>query len=117
MRIISRSIFVAASAAFIACASSGTNASQANSQRPATVVVDNRSTLDMNIYVIRAGQRVRLGTATSLRSTKLTIPASMVFGTSMLRFLADPIGSTRSPVSEEISVSAGDEIGLTIPPA
>jgi hypothetical protein len=113
---INRSILVIASAMLAACASSSTTASQVRDQA-ATVVVDNQSVLDMNIYAIRGGQRVRLGTANSLRKTKLTIPASMVFGTSMLRFLADPIGSTRAPISEEISVTAGDEIGLMIPPA
>ena len=31
-------------------------------------------------------------------------------------FLADPIGSTRTPVTNEISVTPGDEVVLTIPP-
>jgi hypothetical protein len=33
-----------------------------------------------------------------------------------LRFLADPIGSNRTPISEEITVEVGDEVVLRIPP-
>jgi hypothetical protein len=32
-----------------------------------------------------------------------------------LRFLADPIGGNRAPVSDEIAVEPGDEVTLTIP--
>jgi hypothetical protein len=72
--------------------------------------------LDMNIYVLRSSQRIRLGTANALSTTRFTIPSYVVFGSTSLRFLADPIGSNRTPVSEEITVSAGDEITLMIPP-
>lgn len=116
MNVLNRGVLVIASAAVAACASSQSNAAVSRDE-PAAVIVDNRSVLDMNIYVIRAGQRIRLGTAGGLNKTRLTIPGSLVFGATTLRFLADPIGSSRSPVSEEINVSAGDEIELTIPPS
>src|SRR5688500_5981155 len=80
-----------------------------------TVTVDNQSFSDMTIYVSR-GQRVRLGNARGHSKTTFTIPPSIVAGVSSLRFIADPIGSTRSSVSEEISVNPGDSVGLTIPP-
>ena len=80
-----------------------------------TVTVDNQSFYDMNIYASR-GQRVRLGTARGKSKTVFTIPSSLVGGSPMLRFIADPVGSARASVSEEISVSEGDSIGLTIPP-
>jgi len=80
-----------------------------------TVTVDNQSFSDMTIYVSR-GQRVRLGSARGHSKTTFTIPPSIVAGVSTLRFIADPIGSTRSSVSEEISVNPGDSVGLTIPP-
>jgi hypothetical protein len=51
-----------------------------------------------------------------LSTTRLTIPSSVVLGARTLRFIADPIGGNRSPVSEEINVEEGDEIGLRIPP-
>jgi hypothetical protein len=80
-----------------------------------TVTIDNQSFSDMTIYVSR-GQRVRLGTARGHSKTTFTIPPSVVAGVSLLRFIADPVGSTRASVSEEISINPGDEVGLTIPP-
>lgn len=80
-----------------------------------TVTVDNQSFYDMNVYVSR-GQRIRLGTARGKSKTVFTIPSSVVSGSPMLRFIADPVGSSRASVSEEISVSEGDDIGITIPP-
>jgi hypothetical protein len=83
---------------------------------PTTVRIENQSTLDMNIYVLRNSQRIRLGTATALLTTRFTIPPDLIFGITMLRFLADPIGGDRTPVTNEIAVTPGDEILLTIPP-
>ena len=45
-----------------------------------------------------------------------TSPASyLIHGVAPLRFLADPIGGNRTPVSDEILVQPGDEVTLTIP--
>lgn len=81
-----------------------------------TLRVDNQAVLDMTIYALRGSERRRLGFAGALRVTLLQIPPSLIFGATPLRFLADPIGSNRAPVSEEISVSPGDEVTLQIPP-
>lgn len=83
---------------------------------PTRLRVENQAFLDMNIYVYRSSQRIRLGTATGNSVTRLTIPANLIFGATPLRFQADPIGGSRSPVSSEITVTAGDEVILTIPP-
>lgn len=83
---------------------------------PTRVRVENQAFLDMTIYVYRGSQRIRLGMANGNSTTRLTIPSSVIFGTTQLRFQADPIGGNRQPVSQEISVSAGDEVILTIPP-
>jgi hypothetical protein len=115
MRYLKLSILLAVGVALAACASSGTNAANQGAQT-ATLVVENRALLDMNMYVLRSSQRVRLGTATGLTTSRFTIPASLILGVTSLRFQADPIGSNRSPVSEEINVSAGDEVHLMIPP-
>ena len=69
----------------------------------------------MTIYVLRGSERIRLGTATGLRDTRFTIPQGIIFGATALRFLADPIGSNRTPVSEEITVQEGEEVLLRIP--
>lgn len=99
---------------FAACASMGRTTSSDN--HPATTVtVDNRASLSMDIFIIRGGQRIRLGTADALATTKLTIPRGIVYESTDVRFLADPIGGNRAPISETITVHEGDEIVLTLP--
>ena len=84
---------------------------------PSYVRVENRSTFDMTIYVIRDGaQRIRLGTANGNSSSRFRIPPDLIFGPTTLRFQADPIGSSRAGTSEEIVATPGDEVRLVIPP-
>jgi hypothetical protein len=78
--------------------------------------VQNQAFLDMTIYLYRGPQRVRLGVANGNSTTRFTIPSSMIFGATPLRFQADPIGSNRNSISEEITVNPGDEVTLQIPP-
>ncbi len=83
---------------------------------PTRLRVENQAFLDMTIYVYRSSQRVRLGVATGNSVTRLTIPSSLIFGATALRFQADPIGGNRTPLTQEITVAPGDEVVLTIPP-
>jgi len=78
-------------------------------------VVENQSTLQVTVYVLRGAQRQRLGTAASLRTTRLTIPDNIIFGLTSLRFEVDPLGSRQTPMSEEITVSPGEEVTIVIP--
>lgn len=78
--------------------------------------VENQAYLDMTIYVYRSSQRVRLGVANGSSTTRMIIPPNLIFGSTALRFQADPIGANRQPVTQEITVSAGDEVVLIIPP-
>ncbi len=81
-----------------------------------TVRVENQGFSDMTIYAVRSGQRVRLGTAAGNSTTTFTIPANLIFGATPLRFIADPIGANRTPVSDEITVQPGDQVRLVLPP-
>jgi hypothetical protein len=114
MRLPQRLFVLAAAGLLAACAYSR---AAANPQEETTVRVDNQGTLDMNIYVLRGAERIRLGTVTGLSTQVLKIPKNIIFGATPLRFLADPIGSSRMPVSEEIVVTAGDQVTLRIPPS
>lgn len=78
--------------------------------------VENQSFSDMVIYAVSGAQRVRLGLATGNSTKSFTIPTYLIRGAGPLRFLADPIGSNRTPVSEEMAVQPGDIVSLTIPP-
>ena len=109
---------VVALLALPACASTqpgATNEPQAERQ-PTTLVVENQSFLDANIYVVRGGQRIRLGLASGNSRSRFTIPANVIFGVTTLQFIADPVGAPRTPVSNEINVTEGEEVRLTIPP-
>jgi hypothetical protein len=94
-----------------------TAASEGRPER--TVVrVENLGFNDVTVYVVRGGaQRIRLGMAGGNRTTVLTIPENLVQFPTPLRFLADPIGSNRTPISTEITVNPGDEVVLQIPPS
>jgi hypothetical protein len=78
--------------------------------------VENRGFADMVIYAVSGAQRVRLGLATGNSTKAFTIPRSLIHGAGPLRFLADPIGGQRTPISEEMVVQPGDIVTLTIPP-
>lgn len=81
-----------------------------------TVDVQNQGFNDMTVYVVNAGSRTRLGIAPGNRTTTLTIPAWLVSSTTYLRFVLDPIGGNRTPVTEEIDVSPGDQLVLIVNP-
>ena len=79
--------------------------------------VENQGFSDMVIYAVTGTQRVRLGLVTGNSTQSFTIPNYLIRGAGPIRFLADPVGGERTPVSEEISVQPGDVVGLTIPPS
>lgn len=112
---MTRRTFAIASVAFIVAACGGAR-SRATDQPQTTLRVENRGFLDMTIFLLVGSQRVRLGIATGNATTPMRIPSQYVFGATSLRFLADPIGGNRTPVSESITVSPGDEVVLIIPP-
>ena len=101
--------------AVMGCAgrSSDTTANPANT---AMLQVENRGFADMVIYAINGAQRTRLGIATGNSIQAFPIPPTLLRGSGSLRFLADPIGGSRTPISEEMAVQPGDVITLTIPP-
>jgi hypothetical protein len=90
--------------------------SSPNPETPAMLQVENRGFTDMVVYAVSGAQRVRLGIATGNSTKSFTIPRYLIRGAGPLRFLADPIGGNRTPVSEEMAVQAGDIVTLTIPP-
>ena len=111
-----RSVIIALSVVGLGC-SGFSRGSAAGDQNERTVIqVDNQGFLDMTVYAARSSERVRLGIASGNRKTNLTIPSSLIFGLTPLRFVADPIGGRRASVSEEITVSPGDTVLLMIPP-
>ncbi len=104
-------------ASTIGCRTSRAAANAESGPVTTTINVQNNDFNDMTVYVVVNGQRTRLGIAPGLKTTVLTIPRYLVFSGSTLRFVGDPIGGHRTPVSEEINVSPGDQLVMVINPA
>ena len=83
---------------------------------PTMVRVENQSGDDMTIYVVKSGQRLRLGTVNVGQTQTFKLAKPIVTGMTTLRFLADPIGGRRNSISEEISLHPGEEIVLRLGP-
>ena len=116
MRSLTRRAFLAAALTLAVAACASNKYRTSSEQEQTTLTVRNDNFLEHNIYLLYGGQRIRLGTARSNATTKFVIPPQYVFGVTALQFLADPIGASRTPVSDQISVSPGDEVQLIIPP-
>jgi hypothetical protein len=97
-----------------ACRSASRANAESDAQPETTVSVQNQDFLDMDVYVVRVTQRIRLGTAPGHNTTVLKIPESLVIPGVELQFLCDPIGGNRAPVSERITVFPGDQLVLII---
>jgi hypothetical protein len=81
-----------------------------------TIDVQNEGFNDMTVYVLVNGSRTRLGIAPGNKTTELTIPGYLLAGTTFMRFVCDPIGGNRTPVTEEVDVSPGDQLVMIIHP-
>jgi hypothetical protein len=113
--LVSTSIALALVAGITAC--SKQPAAPVDPMAPAFVEVQNQGFLDMTIYIIRSGQRVRLGQVSGNSTATFELPRTMVNPGLPVRFQADPIGGNRTPFSQEIGVSPGDTVVLRIPPS
>jgi hypothetical protein len=108
---------LAAMCVTLAVCSRNPRPSSGNAQEQTTLRVENQGFSDMTIYAIQEGQRIRLGLATGNSTSVFKIPDYLLGAANTIRFLADPVGGTRTPVSDEISVHPGDQVTLTIPPS
>jgi hypothetical protein len=82
----------------------------------AMLQVQNQGFADMVIYAVNGAQRIRLGMATGNSTKSFPLPSYLIRTGGPLRFLADPIGGSRTPISEEMVVQPGEVVTLTIPP-
>ena len=106
-----RTLPILAIALLAACTSSRRAAAP---REGAELVVDNRAFSDMTIYAVDGTARRRLGFAPGNTKTTLQIPASLA--NRDLAILADPVGSSRTSISNRIYVRQGERVTLMIPP-
>jgi hypothetical protein len=111
----------AAAMLLLAAAACAGNAKQARRSDPdasdrTTVRVENQAWAEATIYVMHLSQRIRLGDVSAQGSRTFTIPDDVVGAANTLRFIADPVGSSRTASSFDLQVFRGQELRMTIPP-
>lgn len=99
---------------FVACSSTKRTADEPLGSKT-LVRVENRNFYDMTIYVVHGASRIRLGTVTGNRTEVFIVPEYILTGPISIRFLADPIGGRRTPITQEMSIIPGQEVELIIP--
>src|SRR2546426_12578669 len=85
-----------------------------NPQAEVAVSVDNQNFLDMNVFLIRGGQRIRLGTVPGLTSRTLMVRPELVGYGTELQFELHPIGGRANPVTRTNSARPRAVIHPTI---
>jgi hypothetical protein len=118
---------VAASLTLGACAAGGNGAGAArlpdgpspghaaNAVEPATLKVSNYNWMDVVVYAVQGGTRVRLGQVTTMSTANFRIPSRMVSnGVETVRLMVDPVGSTEGWQSDGISIHAGQQVQFNV---
>lgn len=117
VRVLRGALLAALAAAPVAACAGGAAGGDPAPRGEATLTVDNLGFADVTVYAVSAaGARVRLGQVSGNSTRVLSLPAHLVRGGERLRFLADPIGGSRTPVTDELYVAPGETVVLTIPP-
>ena len=122
----SRILLGLAVAAMAACASS-TQSTGDPADGPApevgeagTLRVVNRSSTDMDVYVVRSGQQVRVGLAPGAETTSFALTRALMTGGGQVHFEAIPTRSApgvRTGIrTDPAVVRAGEIITLDVPP-
>jgi hypothetical protein len=104
----------------ISCSGAGTSSPQPGPEREdqTRARIENRSSIDMDIYVVRSdGRRHRLGFAPGGETVTFALTRPVTGGAASVTFEARPVrGSGRPVTSEPFGVQSGDEITWSIPP-
>jgi hypothetical protein len=101
----------------ILAACAGAGGKGPSPEPPAQVTVDNRSSLDMDLYLRRRDQRSRLGFAPANQKTVFALSPALSGGAGLIRLEARPVRSSGDAVvSDLLQVRPGDRLDWSIPP-
>jgi hypothetical protein len=100
--------------ATVQCSGRARNTDSTTENADVRVTVRNDAFWDATIYTLRGGDRRRLGTVTGNSTATFTLPRTMVFGLTELRFVVDWIGRSGGAASETIVAQPGEVIELVI---
>ncbi len=81
---------------------------------PATVKITNNNQQDVDVFLERGGERLRLGMVTTGQSQTFSVPAVNVSGRSDVRIFVHPIGGGGDYVTEQLVVNAGETVDLQV---
>jgi hypothetical protein len=101
-----------------ACSSSSSNQANPAPAAQARVSIDNRSSLDVDIFVHQQrGITARLGFAPANEVTTFALAPGLIAGAGTIVFEARPVRGGGEPVtSDPFDVRSGEEISWSIPP-
>jgi hypothetical protein len=96
----------------------GSSPGSPNPAEQTRALIQNRSSVDMDVDVRRNDGRVsRLGFAPAGETTAFPLPTTLTAGAAWIRFEATPVRESGEPVvSEPFPVRMGDEITWSVPP-
>ena len=99
-----------------ACATGNPGSADPSNQTRARI--ENRSSLDVDIYVRRNdGRDSRLGFVSGGETATFALPPTITAGAAWVRFEARPVrGSGQAVASEPFPVQMGEEISWSVPP-
>lgn len=116
MRTLFRATLPYLAAALAACATT-TAGSDTDPTGAARLTVENRSSLDMDLYAVQDRRETRLGFLAAGETAAFPLPPGLISGGGSLQFEARPARRSGSTVPSELYlVRAGDDIAWSIPP-
>jgi hypothetical protein len=100
--------------ALSACASGGPRSGAMDFMEQTRVEVTNQNWADMRVYVVRSGNRFRLGTVSSMSTEVFRLPRSLSSSTAALQLIADPIGSREMHMTQSLNIVPGQLVSFRI---
>jgi hypothetical protein len=97
------------------CASNKSPATDTGPSGGASVIVENRSASDMDVYVQRRDGPVRLGFVPAKDSARFALPPGLIAGSGIIQFSDRPTRGGESASSDPFTVHPGDELTWVIP--
>jgi len=99
-----------------ACAHGGVQAGSPGEQESpegqhgAILEVENNTSLDVRIFLLRAGMPMRLGTVAGMATATFELKPDLIDHD--VRFYADPIGGWRRTITDMVAVKPGQIVAL-----
>lgn len=99
------------------CAGGQSTTEQPEPQWAGQLDVVNRSSSDMDIYVVLGSNRARIGLAPNSQTTTFKLSPAQIAGAGTVRFLAIPIaGGGEAAHTEPVHISPKDTVVLEVSP-